>query len=203
MMESDDHDEAIKRKEEIEKGVAKLLDKLFRIVYSRTLDVDLARELVQEAAFRLHRRMNTQDWSQDIKSFDAYATRIVVNCLKDHWKKAKGKRRWESLDANDEKLLEEVNEALSSKWRFTSVDDDDMDLQKLHAGVLQQLLDGLDEHEQYLLELYRVDEWSLEEIAAITGESVGSVQHQLRKIHARLRQRAIKYKKASGKKTFF
>ena len=197
-----DHDDPVKRKKECEEGVEKLLNKLFGIVYRRTLNVDLANDLVQEAAYHLYRRMHTQNWLQDIQSFDAYASRIVLNCLSTHFRKQK-KMPCVSLDGADEKLLEEVNESLLSNRGVTSVNDDDTDLQELREEVLRQLLDGLSENDYLLLELHRVDEWSAEEIAAITGENVDSVKRQLQKIEARLRQRAIRYLKASGKKSFF
>lgn len=199
--EFNDRDETVERKEEFEEGVAKLLNKLFGIVYRRTLNVDLANDLVQEAAYHLYRRMDTQNWLQDIESFDAYASRILLNCLNTHYRKQK-KMLCVSLDGEDEKLLEEVNEALSSN-RVTSVNDDDMDLQELREEVLRQLLDGLSENDQFLLELHKVDERSPKEIAAITGEHVDSVKRQLQKIEARLRQRAKRYLKASGTKSFF
>jgi RNA polymerase sigma factor (sigma-70 family) len=202
MKESDDRDETVERQKQFEEGVEKLLNKLFGIAYSRTLDADLARDLVQEAAYRLYRRMNAQNWSQDIKSLDAYATTTVLHCLITHYRNQK-KMPCVSLDSDlDEKLHEEVNEALLSNGGFTSVDDD-MERQKLHEQVLRQLVDGLSENDMCLLELRRVDDRSLEEIAAITGKNVDSVKRQLQKIDYKVRRLARKYKKASGKKSFF
>ncbi len=190
------------RKRRFEEDAAEVLSKLFRIVYHRTHDADLAGDIAQEAACRFLDSMNGRDWSLDIKSFDAFLIRIALNCLNSRWR-AEGKLRFVSLDSDfDEKLQEEMNQALESDGRFTGVDDD-RNLENLRKEVLLQLLDGLTEYDKYLLELHRVEDRSAKAIAEITGESVDWVRYQLAKIEARIRYRAKQYLKASGRKSFF
>lgn len=193
--------ESEERKRQFEEEAAEVLSKLFRIVYSRTHDADLAGDIAQEAACRFLNSMNERDWSRDIKSYEAFLTRIAINCLNNRWR-SQVKKRFVSLDSDfDEKLHEEVNHALGLNGRSTSANDSE--LEKLHADVLLRLLDGLTDFDKHLFELRRVEDLSPKEIAERTGKDFYWVHYQLAKIEARLRYQARQYLKVSGKQSFF
>ena len=80
-------------------------------------------------------------------------------------------------------------------------DDDKSGLEKLRKEALRQILQVLSEYDMYLLELHKVDDLSANTIAELTGEDVHWLRYQLKKIEARVRDRARRCLKASGKKS--
>ena len=81
------------------------------------------------------------------------------------------------------------------------IDDDTSGLEKLRKEALRQILQVLSEYDMYLLELHKVEDLSANTIAELTGEDVHWLRYQLKKIEARVRNRARRCLKASGKKS--
>jgi RNA polymerase sigma factor (sigma-70 family) len=199
MKKANDSDDQRRRFDE---DAAELLNKIFRLIYRRTLDKELASDIAQEAVYRFLRNMTARNWSTDIKSFEAFLIRTALNLLTDRWRE-KGKVQFVSLDGDfDRKLQEEVDRALGQN-DGVAVFDDGREKEMLLDEMLRKILDGLSEYDKYLLRLHRVEDLSPKEIAELTGKDVYWVRYQLTKIEARIRQRARQYLKASGKKSFF
>ena len=191
------------RRRQFEKDASRLFGKLFGLIYYWTHDAELAGDIALEAVCRFLNSMNERDWSQEIRSFDAFLTTTARNCLRSRWK-AQRKMLLVSLDSEfNDKLHEEVNQALSLIRGSSGIDDEGEDMKELREKVLRQLLDGLTEYDKYLLKLHHVEDLSPKEIAKQTGKDVYWVRYQLGKIGARIRYRAKQYLKATGKKSFF
>jgi DNA-directed RNA polymerase specialized sigma24 family protein len=202
MSREDDSDVVtVQRRERFENGAAELLNKLFRIVYHWTLDVDLANEIVQEALFRFLFRMDAEKWSRDIQNMDAYLIEIARNYRNDLWRKRK-KEPLISLDSQFDEH-KEVNQASLLNNLVADIGDR-IDLEKLREEVpLKIIFRGLSEYDEYLLNLHKVEDLSPKKIAEITGDNVDSLRYRLTKLQATIRYRAKQYVKASGKKSLF
>ncbi|HEU0049799.1 MAG TPA: RNA polymerase sigma factor [Nitrososphaera sp.] len=202
MNREDDSDVARSRRARFEDGAAKLSSKLFAIVYSRTLDPDWTNDIVQEAFCRFVSHMEKVEWSQDIENVDAFLTTIALNLRNTGWRKRQ-KEGLVSLDSLLEEKQEEVPLALLSNSLATDIDNG-LDLAKLQEEVpLKMFYQGIDKYDVYLLTLHKVEDLSPKKIAEITGLNVDSLRYRLTKIEAKIRYRAKKYLKASGKKSLF
>lgn len=202
MNETDDSNVPIDLKEQFEEHAPEILNRLFRVVYSWTLDADLANEIVQEALRRFLSRMNKRNWSEHIKSFDAYLTVIARNYLRDIRRKQR-KLQFVFLDDDpDGKVSKEVHRALLFNEVFTGVDPEQ--LEEIREELpLQMILHGFSEDDLKLLKLHRIDDLSPKKIAERTGGNADSLRYQLIKIEAKLRYRTMQYLKATGKKSLF
>jgi RNA polymerase sigma factor (sigma-70 family) len=202
MQQADDTNVVRERKARFEEVAAKLSDRLFSVVYRRTSDADLARDIAQEAVCRFLIYMKAKDWSQDIENLDAFITTIGRNCLFDLWRKHRNKRFVSLDDAEDEKLHKEVDQVLLNNGVFTGIDAEQLD-QLLEEVPLQMIFHEISESDMELLELHIVEGLSPKKIAKRTGENADTIRYRLIKIKAKISYRAQQYLKKSGKKSLF
>lgn len=203
MNPTDDSDVARSRRTRFEEGVAELSSKLFAIVYRWTLDADLAKDIVQEAFCRFVRRMERVKWSLDIENVEAYVIRSARNLLRTRWRKQKKEGLVVSLDSLFEENQQEVPQALLVDSPGTGIDNS-LDLAKLQEEVpMKTFCGGISKDDMRLLKLHKVDGLSPKEIAEETGLDVYWLRYRLNQIETKIRYRAKKYLKASGKKSLF
>src|SRR6478735_9341025 len=91
-------------KTKFEDCAAALAIRLFGIVFSWTLDADLASDIAQEAFARFISHMNAQNWLEDVKSFEAYLTTIARRILIDLRRQEAG-RKLETLENDPDRKL--------------------------------------------------------------------------------------------------
>jgi RNA polymerase sigma factor (sigma-70 family) len=187
---------------QFEYRAGELSTRLFGIVFSWTLDADLASDIAQEAFTRFISHMNAQGWSQDIKSFEAYLNRTAKNLLVDLLRQ-QAKRRFESLDNDpDRKLHNEVDQVLLLRAVFTGLDTEE--LEKLHEEVPEQMIfRGLSDEDRELLILHKVKDLKPMQIARQRGDDPDKLRYRLQKMETRIRYRAKQFLKATGRKSLF
>lgn len=148
-------------------------DAIFRHLYFRILDRELAKELMQETF------MKTWQYVVDGKKIDnirALLYRIANNLIIDHIRKKKET----SLDSLLEKGFQ------PSKNEENSVKD------RIDMDIVVKLIDHLPPKYHHVIVMRYVDDLSIEEIANILGESKNSVSVQ---INRGLKQLKVFFKK--------
>lgn len=150
-------------------------ERVFALAYHMLGNAEDAKDVQQEAFVRAWTKIRG---FRELSSFTTWLHKIAVNiCLA----KRRGSRPVYSL---------EQDEALA-------VQSDSTDCQErlVNALVVRELLDELPAGHRTLLVLREVDGMSIEEIAEVTGSSVGAVRKQLWRVRKlfgeRLRQQMV------------
>lgn len=141
-------------------------DKIFRHLYFRIRDRELALDLMQETFMKTF--VYTQE-KGSIESIQAFLYRVANNLMFDHFKK----KKTDSL----EKMQEETG--------FTpSIDPSEKVKAKIDADTLLDMMGKIPEEYQGVIVMRYVDELSITEIADVLGETENAVSVKIhRAIH--------------------
>lgn len=151
---------------------------IFRFLLASTRDVDLAETLTQECFLRAHR-----NWAnfRGESSAATWLMRIAINLQKDHWRNRR-MQFWRHTRTNSVDL-DEAGEWLPSG----ESSQEERLLARERVSQVWQAVKGLSERQRTVFLLRYVEERELNEIAQITGLSVGTVKAHLSRALGRVR----------------
>ncbi|WP_067520676.1 RNA polymerase sigma factor [Endozoicomonas ascidiicola] len=148
-----------------------LLNQLYRYAIALTRDSDEAFDLLQQSVERYLRRSNFQS-DDHVREPSAYLMRTIRNQFFDQ--------------ARHQRMHLVVNEQLQQA--NTELDDtpspDDL---LIHQQMAEGLIKQLDSHEQELLYLWAVEEYTAQEIATMRSQPRGTILSQLHRLKKKLR----------------
>lgn len=131
-------------------------DALFRFVFFRVSDREVAKDIVQDAFFKM---WETLDSGREIENERAFLFRIASNLVIDRYRKAKEY----SLDS----LAEQG---------FDAPDDPGVPIEtQIDADVALELLQEIPEKYREAVWLRMVEEWSVKDIAELSSETENAV----------------------------
>ncbi|MES2470803.1 MAG: sigma-70 family RNA polymerase sigma factor [Patescibacteria group bacterium] len=154
-------------KRQFEKAYEDYANAIFRHCYFRVHDRERAKELVQEVF--------TKTWQylaqgHTIDNIRAFLYRVAHNLILNEWRK----QSEASLDS------------MSEDEGFDPQNDDDLKIvSDADAGILMKYLDKLPKRNRDVIVMRYIDEMGVNEIAAVTGESVNVISVR---IHRTLKQ---------------
>jgi len=151
---------------------------VFRMLSRLTGSADVE-DLAQEVFLRLFRGLSTFHHNASVSTF---LYRIIVNVVRDQWRRNGRSRREISLDAEPA-----LRQTLVATRTDPGAGIDRMSV----LGMLEVCLKTLDVEERAALTLFHREELSYEEIAAVLDLPVGTVKTRLHRGRARLRQMLI------------
>ncbi|AFY62350.1 sigma-70 family RNA polymerase sigma factor [Synechococcus sp. PCC 6312] len=150
-----------------------------RVIYHLAPDWDDRADLVQEVWIRVYRNIKRL---QDPHKFRGWLGRITTNLFYDELRKRKRHQAPLSLDAPLVTSDGEMN------WEIAAADpspDDVLSTDEFYAQLHQAIAD-LPESFRTTIVLREIDGLAYEEIAAITGVSLGTVKSRIARARARL-----------------
>ncbi|HCJ45356.1 MAG: RNA polymerase sigma factor [Candidatus Moranbacteria bacterium] len=154
------------------------VDTLFRFVFFRVSDHELAKDIVQEAFLKM---WQTLDTGRTIENERAFLFRIAGNLVIDRYRKAKEY----SLDS----LAEEG---------FDAPDDIEIPIEtKIDVDTAMEKLQSIPEKYREAVWLRAVEEWSVKDIAELLEETENVISVR---IHRGLKLWRVLVKESSGKK---
>ncbi len=145
------------------------VEKIYKFLYFRTFDQDLAEDLTSQVFFKAMDKIHTVDESKG--TFQAWLYRIARNLLIDEYRKQKPT---DNIDAHYD-LASDLNVEAETG-------------QKLTNEALHKLLMTLPAEAQELVSMRLWDEMPYSEISAITGKTEGSLKMQFSRIIVQLQK---------------
>jgi RNA polymerase sigma factor (sigma-70 family) len=133
------------------------------------------KDLVQEALVHLFSTGAIARWDAARGPFGAYVGRIAENCVVSLLRK-RGRNPWVNVPTSDEDLEARL-EAMQGPHESGVASRAD----------LQRLAEGLDADEWEMFFLFFVEDWSAEEVSALTGKSVDATRKQRQRLRGRAR----------------
>jgi RNA polymerase sigma factor (sigma-70 family) len=164
-------------------------DVLIRLVMRLTSDREEADDIAQTAFLRFIRLMKRKQWKIEIKDVQAYLARIAINLCNDRWK-AKGKENAVSYD--DNKTREAVDRETAQTDDSVATMENRICAKELYRALPKVIMAGLNDYEEQIFLLRRVDGLSIKEVADTVGRSICQVRYDLQKVEARIRYRVRK-----------
>jgi RNA polymerase sigma-70 factor (ECF subfamily) len=160
------------QKDIFEKAYEELADPIFRYIYYRVFDRDIARELTQETFFKVWDYIAKGKKIDNIKAF-IYRTahNIMVNSIRN-------KKQTDSIEALEEEIGFEIKDTQQEETN-TQISD------------IASILDSftiLAEKDAELMRLRYVDGLSIEEISKITRYSVSNISVKIHRLLERLKK---------------
>jgi RNA polymerase sigma-70 factor (ECF subfamily) len=160
------------QKEIFEQAYVDLSDAIFRYVYYRVFDRDLARELTQETFCRVWDYIAKGNTIDNIKAF-LYRTahNVVVNSIRD-------KKPTVSIEQLEEEIGFDVEDTIQEETRIQMSD-------------IASILDSftiLTKKDAELMRLRYVDGLSIEEISKITRYSVSNISVKIHRLLEKLKK---------------
>lgn len=141
--------------------------RLFRMAMRHMRNEDLARDLVQQTFFRLHRARH--DFKRDAK-LSPWITTIGMNLIREHWRRS-SKRHFYEFDP-----------ALHGER-----DDSDEKIEKAERALsLTRALAKLPDNQREVVELHWFQEHSFREVAQMVGSTEGAVRVRAHRAYKRL-----------------
>ncbi len=168
-------------------GMAMLLvqqrAKMLRFLQARCGDPDLAEDFYQE----LWIKVTTQTWGA-VTNEKGYLFRMANNLVLDHrkrnWRAMARDRRWIALGMPEELPIEH--------WPAPDIAADEMIGRNEELAALKQAIAALPPCARQALTLYRFEEYTQSEVAAIMGISVSCVEKHLSTAMKRLREQLMR-----------
>ena len=180
-----DSEVAEQKREIFRERAPEYLQMLFAMVFRRTRDGELTREIVQQTMVRYLSQKERENWQLEIPNERAYLVGIAQKLL---WKRlaTRGKAEFISLDQPlDDKLLKHL-----STLFYTSDIENQIEVEeRLQALPLDFIFGGLSPYQEHLWHLRKIESLSLKEIAQIVNKNVLFVRYELNKIEALIRSR--------------
>ena len=162
--------------------IGPLLQLAYRVALRRSGDRDLAEDLVQEAALNAFVHY---DQFKPGTNFRAWFMRILLNCLRSHYRRAWGRRRTLALHGPEPR---HGSAAVGEGGLWSQTPDlADSVLSRLNAEQVADAIARLPDVYRTVCALYVVDDLSYPEIARILGCPVGTVRSRLHRSRRLLR----------------
>jgi RNA polymerase sigma-70 factor (ECF subfamily) len=160
------------QKETFEKAYEELADPIFRYIYYRVFNRDIAKDLTQETFYKVWDYLAKGKSIDNMKAF-MYRTahNIIVNSIR---------------DKKSTVSIEELEETAGF-----DVKDSDQEESKIQAQDIASILDSftiLKEQDAELMRLRYIDGLSIEEISQITRYSVSNISVKIHRILEKLKQ---------------
>ncbi len=149
---------------------------VYNVAYRMVSDVDLAADVTQDTFVSAYKAVRTFRGG----SFKSWLLRIATNACYDHFRRQK-RRPSDSLD----EMLDEPGS--ESVFADRADGPEDRTLRREMVEYIQRGLDGLPEDQRLVVVLSDVQGLSYEEIAEVTGASLGTVKSRLSRGRTRLR----------------
>jgi RNA polymerase sigma-70 factor (ECF subfamily) len=143
-------------------------------IYDMTNDRELSEELMQETFVRAYRNLSTLRGDARLST---WLFGIAKNVAREQFRTRKQSARKVELDDDSVREL-----------RDTRLPPDDFLINKELNGVIQDALSKLDEDKRLVFALKIFQQQSYEEIAAITGFSIGKLKTDLRRARLEMRR---------------
>jgi len=140
---------------------------LLRLTRRHLRDDELAREIVQQTFFQLHRARN--DFRQDSR-LRPWVLTIAMNLVREHWRRKK-RRKMSELDETRHPAPEPVRSPLETTERA----------QQLHAAMAK-----LPESQRVVVELHWFQERPFAEVAELVGSTEGAVRVRAHRAYKKL-----------------
>lgn len=142
---------------------------LLRLTRRHLRDDELAREIVQQTFFQLHRARH--DFRQDSR-LRPWVLTIAMNLVREHWRRSK-RRPTSELDEQRHPAPEPVRSPLESSERA----------QRLHAALAK-----LPESQRVVVELHWFQERPFADVARIVGSTEGAVRVRAHRAYKKLEE---------------
>jgi RNA polymerase sigma-70 factor (ECF subfamily) len=163
--------------------VLKYQRKVYLLVYSMISDHHEANEKSQEVFLRVYKHLGSFEGSS---SFYTWLYRITVNLCIDHYRRKKMKSyEYDDTYRNQPSLQEEIFPVVSSASRETPTG---RLLREELAAKIREAMDRLSPKHRQVLVLRELEGLSYQEIADVSGISIGTVMSRLH--HARKKMQA-------------
>ncbi len=157
--------------------------KVYLLVYSMISDHHEANEKSQEVFLRVYKHLGSFEGSS---SFYTWLYRITVNLCIDHYRRKKMKSyEYDDTYRNQPSLQEEIFPVVSSASRETPTG---RLLREELAAKIREAMDRLSPKHRQVLVLRELEGLSYQEIADVSGISIGTVMSRLH--HARKKMQA-------------
>jgi len=140
---------------------------LLRLTRRHLRDDELAREIVQQTFFQLHRARN--DFRQDSR-LRPWVLTIAMNLVREHWRRKK-RRKMSELDETRHAAPEPVRSPMETSQR---------------AEQLRQAMSQLPESQRIVVELHWFQERPFAEVAEIVGSTEGAVRVRAHRAYKKL-----------------
>lgn len=140
---------------------------LLRLTRRHLRDDELAREIVQQTFFQLHRARN--DFRQDSR-LRPWVLTIAMNLVREHWRRQK-RRKMSELDEKRHAAPEPVRTRMETSERA----------QQLHEAMAK-----LPESQRVVVELHWFQERPFAEVAEIVGSTEGAVRVRAHRAYKKL-----------------
>lgn len=164
--------------EDFSRVVERHRPQIFRFLLSSTRDVDLAETLTQECFLKAHRNWGS---FRGESSAMTWLMRIAINLQKDHWRNRR-MQFWRKTQSNSVDLDE------ASEWLPSGESSVEQQLlAKERVKQVGKAVERLSERQRTVFLLRYVEEQELNEIAAATGLSEGTVKAHLSRAVAKVR----------------
>ena len=165
-------------------------DLLVRLILRRTNNKEEAQDIAQTAFMRFLRLMKRKQWKLEIKYVQAYLNRIALNLCNDGWRQ---KEKEKAVSYDDDKTREALDREAAQSDESVITMENRIYFKELYRTLpLNVILTGLNEYEEQIFLLRRVDGLSIKEIAPVVNREVCQVRYDLQKIEARIRYRVRK-----------
>lgn len=148
-------------RDELTKIIERYGDSVYRLAYLNLKKKELADDIYQDVFLRLIRQKKRVEPEEHLK---AWLLRTTINCCKDYWKS-----KWFQSIVYDVPPGETSN----------SLHED--------GGEVIQAVQSLPEKYRNAIHLYYFEEYSIKEIAKLTGQSENTVSSQLARGRKRLK----------------
>lgn len=133
------------------------------------------KDLVQEALVHLFSTGAFARWDAERGPFGAYVGRIAENCVLSLLR-SRGRNPWDNVPTSDDDIEARLGAVHGPQESSVA-----------SRADLQRLADGLDEDEWEMFFLFFVEDWSTEEVSALTGKSIEATRKQRQRLRARAR----------------
>lgn len=184
----------IQRRARFHQNADKYTRKLFARVFRWTRDFDRAQEIVQKVLLKYLEEMEAEGWVKTINNELAYLTRMAKNLLIDE---GRVRINWISFDEEfGDGVMQAVVEFIDGFDVEKQIYFDEL----LEILPLKTIFGKLKPENQKLVQLYYLEDFSIEEIAEKLKKDPILIRYRINAIEATLRARV---KKIYGKKGLF
>ncbi len=135
--------------------------------FSRLVDSSLAEELLQESFIKIVNKKNSFKFESKVKT---WIWTIAKNTLRDHWR---------SVDHRMKNSFDSINDEFNDELESPLDNQEEALLKKVTQHQLQECINELPVDQKEIVLLHVQSELSNQEIADLTGNSVGAIKSVL------------------------
>lgn len=144
-------------------------DKVFRFIYGKVNDVDLANDIFQETFIKIIHNLKAKGYQEEGK-FIQWTIRIAQNLIIDHYRK------------NSKVYFKRETDEYSP---FSTIEDNNLNIEDILVGNqieidIKKIINLLPEDQREVIELRIYEDLSFKEIADVTGVSINTSLGRMR-----------------------